>query len=264
MNLCFFLVHSSTGRAHCDAFLNNLCESFNSKLDDGRDTPIITCLEYIRTYIMKKLVTVDKAISKATGPLTPSATVTLDQIKNDAEEYIATFCGNGKYQVSGPWQDQCVVDVGQQVCSCRKWELTGMPCKHGVAAIWDMRKNDKHVGIPETYVHECYWLSTWKEMYSFKVNPINGKSMWEKSNCPTTLLPPKHRATIGRPKKKRKKSAVEFDELVRGSRVSRVQKSVHCTKCGNAGHNSRTCKGQRPTGSGHAQGKGKGKGKSKA
>ncbi|CAI9294792.1 unnamed protein product [Lactuca saligna] len=52
--------------------------------------------------------------------------------------------------VSGPWMDQYAVEVVQQTCSCRKWELNGMPCKHDVAAIWEMRKNSKDVRIPET------------------------------------------------------------------------------------------------------------------
>ena len=91
---------------------------------------------------------VDKEITKATGPLTPIATKILQKIKDEAEEYVASFCGNGKYQVSGPWQDQCVVNVNQQICSCKKWEITGMPCKHVVSAIWDMRKNNATIGIP--------------------------------------------------------------------------------------------------------------------
>ncbi|CAI9259612.1 unnamed protein product [Lactuca saligna] len=49
-----------TGRAHCDALTNNLCEAFNSKIEDGRDAPIINCIEFIREYIMKKIVKVDK------------------------------------------------------------------------------------------------------------------------------------------------------------------------------------------------------------
>ncbi|CAI9274077.1 unnamed protein product [Lactuca saligna] len=251
-------------RAHCDALTNNLCEAFNSKIEDGRDAPIINCIEFIREYIMKKIVKVDKEIQKVVGPLTPTATTILDNIKSKAEQYVATFCGAGKYQVAGPWQDQCIVDVGQQSCTCKRWELTGIPCKHGVAAIWDMGRNDKDVGIPESFVHPCYWLSSWKEMYSFKVSPINGRSMWEKSAIPTTLLPPKHRVPIGRPKKKRTISIVEKEDFVRGNTASRAHRSVTCTKCNNVGHNARTCKGQRPIvggGGGQSQVKGKGKGK---
>ncbi|CAI9293936.1 unnamed protein product [Lactuca saligna] len=252
-----------TGRAHSDVILNNLCETFNGKLNEGRDKPIITCLEFIREYLMKKIVNVEKAIGKCTSPLTPTTMQTLENIKK-AEDYRSVFCGNGKYQVSGPWMDQCAVDVVQQTCSCRKWELTGMPCKHGVATIWEMRKNSKDVGIPETWVHEVYWLKTWKQMYSFKIEPINGRSMWEKSVCPTTLVPPKHRVTIGRPKKKRRKSAYEIDDMVKGNSASRILQSVTCSKCNNIGHNARSCKGQKasaPSGSGGPGGSGKGKGK---
>lgn len=241
-----------TGRAHCDVLLNNMCESLNSKLVKGRDKPVITCLEFIREYIMKKLVIVQKTIDKAVGPLTPTATKTLDKIKSQAADYRAVFCGNGKYQVTGQAVDQFVVDMGQQSCTCNKWEITGIPCKHTIAAIWEMRLNNEEVGIPETWVHPTYWLKTWKEMYSFKVAPINGRSMWEKSPCPTKILPPKHHVPIGRPKKKRRRSATEGD----GDRVSTKTKSVKCSKCGNVGHNGRSCKGQTEGGS---QGGGVGK-----
>ncbi|CAI9286008.1 unnamed protein product [Lactuca saligna] len=250
-----------TGRAHSDVILNNLCETFNGKLNEGRDKPIITCLEFIREYLMKKIVNVEKAIGKCTGPLTPTAMQTLENIKKKAEDYRSVFCGNGKYQVSGPWMDQCAVDVVQQTCSCRKWELTGMPCKHAVATIWEMRKNSKDVGIPETWVHEVYWLKTWKQMYSFKIELINGRSMWEKSVWPTTLVPPKHRVTIGRPKKKRRKSAYEIDDMVKGNSASRILQSVTCSKCNNIGHNARSCKGQKASALSGSGGSGKGKGK---
>nr|KAJ0208196.1 hypothetical protein LSAT_V11C500275290 [Lactuca sativa] len=49
-----------TGRAVSDMLLNNLCEVFNSKLIDGRDKPLITCLEYIREYMMKRICNVTK------------------------------------------------------------------------------------------------------------------------------------------------------------------------------------------------------------
>ncbi|GJV54814.1 mutator type transposase [Tanacetum coccineum] len=49
-----------SGRAHCDVLLNNMCEVFNRQLIDGRDKPIITCLEFIREYLMKRIVNVQK------------------------------------------------------------------------------------------------------------------------------------------------------------------------------------------------------------
>ncbi|KAL4590636.1 hypothetical protein LXL04_003573 [Taraxacum kok-saghyz] len=47
---------------------------------------------------------------------------------------------------------------------------------------------------------------------------------------------------VGRPKKKRK---IGVDEaMLQTSNLSMRYVSVTCAKCGNMGHNSRTCKGQ--------------------
>ncbi|CAI9292371.1 unnamed protein product [Lactuca saligna] len=237
------------GRAHTDAMLNNMCESLNSKIVEGRDVPIITCLEYIREYLVKKIVTVQKEIDKAVGPLTPTATIWVEKLKKEASQLRSVFCGNGKYQVSKNLLEQFVVDMGQQTCSCRRWELIGIPCAHAIACMWEMLKNKEIDKIPEHWVHRTYWLETWKNMYSFTIHPINGRNMWEKSTCPTTLLPPKHHVPIGRPKKKRRRSAMEVEDLVKGNQLSRAQKSVTCSKCNKSGHNARTCKGQKAGGS---------------
>nr|GEX21214.1 hypothetical protein [Tanacetum cinerariifolium] len=72
------------GRAHCDVLLNNMCEVFNRQLVDERDKPIITCLEFIREYMMKRIVNVQKVISKSDGPLTPNATKVFNIIVKEA------------------------------------------------------------------------------------------------------------------------------------------------------------------------------------
>ncbi|GKF11681.1 mutator type transposase, partial [Tanacetum coccineum] len=197
--------------------LNNICEVFNRRLVDGRDAPIITCLEFVREYLMKRIVKVQQMIDKAKGPLTPAAAL-FQGITDEARFYKVIGCftikvlwnGDDQYQVTGPFNDQCVVDVKEKTCSCRKWELTGMPCKHAVAALWDRAGNKSDVGTPESWVHACYWLVTWKKVYSYKINPLNGKDLWKKHPCPNTLIPPKVHLQIGRPPKKRKKNADEL------------------------------------------------------
>ncbi|GJV99500.1 histidine-containing phosphotransfer protein 1-like protein [Tanacetum coccineum] len=47
-----------------------------------------------------------------------------------------TWNGGHKYGVVGPSGDQVVVDVHERTCSCRKWELTGMPC-------WEATQEEK-------------------------------------------------------------------------------------------------------------------------
>ncbi|KAL4570509.1 hypothetical protein LXL04_026165 [Taraxacum kok-saghyz] len=108
-----------SGRAHTDCLLNNLSEVFNSKIEDARDQPIITCLEYIREYLMKRLCVVQAAINKCETLLTPTATQLFEVIKKEAARYIAQYNGAWKYQVGCPWQDQYVVDLNDRSCTCR-------------------------------------------------------------------------------------------------------------------------------------------------
>ncbi|KAL4566123.1 hypothetical protein LXL04_030233 [Taraxacum kok-saghyz] len=104
-----------------------------------------------------------KAATASTVPQFSVAMEELRQLNNASFEWLkkippkhwarAVFCGNDKYQVSGHGLEQFVVDMKQKTCSCYRWELTGMPCKHTIAAIWDMRRNNEAVGIPENWVH---------------------------------------------------------------------------------------------------------------
>ncbi|GKD92400.1 hypothetical protein Tco_1372237 [Tanacetum coccineum] len=119
--------------------------------------------------------------------------------------------------------------------------------------------NDRATPPPETWVNPCYWLSTWKETYSHKIQPICGTNYWEKSTCPTTLLPPKHHVQVGRPKKKRKRSKHEDEPFVKDGKLSRKGRTITCQSCGNIGHNKATCKGQgrkATTGGNNAEGSG--------
>ena len=49
-----------------------------------------------------------------------------------------------------------MVNLNQKVCSCRKWEVYGIPCRYVVAYIHDMNDNGMDVGLPEDWVHESY------------------------------------------------------------------------------------------------------------
>ncbi|GJR32191.1 hypothetical protein Tco_1108423 [Tanacetum coccineum] len=66
-----------------------------------KDTPVITLLEYIREYYMKRIVNVQGVINKCTGPLSPTATRIM--------EIKVQWNGINKYQVSGSLGDQWLV-----------------------------------------------------------------------------------------------------------------------------------------------------------
>ncbi|GJU77103.1 heat stress transcription factor B-4-like protein [Tanacetum coccineum] len=99
------------GRAKSNLLLNNICEVFNGKIVGGRDKPVITLLEYIREYCMKRIVNVQSVIDKCTGPLTLTTTKIMKSIKKEAHFMKVQWNRAKKYQVSGSLGDQYVVDV---------------------------------------------------------------------------------------------------------------------------------------------------------
>ncbi|KAL4590635.1 hypothetical protein LXL04_003572 [Taraxacum kok-saghyz] len=106
-----------------------------------------------------------------------SETHLFEVIKKDAERYTTHYNGAAKYQVGCPWENQFVVNLNDNNCTCRTWEITD-------AAIWDMIANREDTTPMQEYVHPCYRTTTWRAMYFNKINPINGRSMWPKSDSP--------------------------------------------------------------------------------
>ncbi|GJX77088.1 transposase, MuDR, MULE transposase domain protein [Tanacetum coccineum] len=129
-----------------------------------------------------------------------------------------------KSKSSWCWFLQCLGDDidmhpnlnSTSVIDKRKRKLTGIPCKHDVAACWNMTLNDRAAPPPEAW----------------------------KFTCPTTLLPLKHHVRVGKPKKKRKRSKHDDEPFVKDGKLNKKGRIITCQSCENIGHNKATCKGQ--------------------
>ncbi|KAI3803313.1 hypothetical protein L1987_31463 [Smallanthus sonchifolius] len=113
-----------SGMAHSDVLLNNMCEVLNAKLVDGRDKPIITTLDYIREYLMKRIVNVLKVIDRSEGLLTPYATKQFEAIKKEATKYTVIWNGEGgrsqAYHASMQWQQYGTWQAMVKNVGCQK------------------------------------------------------------------------------------------------------------------------------------------------
>ncbi|PWA75620.1 transposase, mutator type [Artemisia annua] len=105
--------------------------------------------------------------------------------------------------------------------------------------------HDTHTCLQSRKVKRCtatFLSKTVEAMYMFKINPPNGPELWEKSNNLNTIIPPAPKPQIGRPPKKRRKSAAELSEgIVQGKKLSRAGKSITCSNCKGVGHNKKSC-----------------------
>ncbi|KAE8659225.1 hypothetical protein F3Y22_tig00116964pilonHSYRG00366 [Hibiscus syriacus] len=172
-------------------------EARNCIILEARDKPILTMMELIRTKIMRRIVCSYEAAEKINGPLCPNIQKKLNIIIDQVTRCWATHAGGLKYQVEYGPGNQHVVDMGSHSCSCRKWDLTGIPCIHSVAVI--QLHNDR----PEPYVHTCYHKSTQLAIYSNFICPVKGAKQWTSVTEMEPILPPELRRSPGRPTKKK-------------------------------------------------------------
>ncbi|KAK8628204.1 hypothetical protein V6N13_063914 [Hibiscus sabdariffa] len=203
-------------RSKCDMLLSNLSECFNKMILDARDKPILTLMEMVRTKMMQKITIKKEQTEKWTGILCPKIQEKVESAIQQCTRCWPTHAGGQKYQVSAGPLNQHAVDMEHHTCSCRKWDITGIPCIHVVLVM--VLRNER----PESYVHACYKTTTHQQIYQHFIQPVRGPKQWLHDITCESVIEPKLRRPPGRPKKQRVK---EPDEAQNKS-----------------GHNQRTCK----------------------
>lgn len=130
----------------------------------------------------------------------------------------------------------CSVNLQNKTCSCRVWDLTGIPCCHGVTAIQEARKN------PIDFVEKCYSKETYMQTYSYCLDVIRGEDFWEDVQGDEVLPPLIVKKLKGRPKKMRRREGwegvVSSDKKIR---VSYSGRKMHCGLCRKEGHKRDKC-----------------------
>ncbi|PWA41030.1 hypothetical protein CTI12_AA561450 [Artemisia annua] len=121
------------------------------------------------------------------------------------------------------------INLTNHTCSCRLWQLSGVPCIHAVAAYMHVSR-DADEGVSHWYSQEM-----WANAYQFSIRPVLGSLFWIRTNNDPPL-PPIVRKMPGRPRKARVKAPDENN-----SQVSRRGKQMRCSNCQTVGHNKTTC-----------------------
>ncbi|XP_075662560.1 uncharacterized protein LOC142632019 [Castanea sativa] len=152
----------------CDCLANNLSESLNAMILEARDKPILAMLEWIRVRLMTKQYKKMKDIAKYTGNVCSNIQDKLKKLKHESLPFSATPLGRFMYEVDNG-RERHVVDLVRKACSCRIWDLTRLPCKHGISVIV------KNLEKVEDCVHSCYLKETFVETYKEIIQPMLGQ-----------------------------------------------------------------------------------------
>ncbi|XP_058759381.1 uncharacterized protein LOC131632657 [Vicia villosa] len=191
----------------------------------------------IKHYITVRISTQKEKLSRYKGAISPNIQQILEKTMREAERWTATWHSDDDFSIFGVSNsdETYIVNLLQKTCACRKWDLTRIPCCHAITYIWFNKKE------PEDYVSSFYRKSTVMATYSHIIMPTNGPQLWP-TNVTQPINPLVMRRSIGRPKKNRIKAN---DEPRNRKTLPRSLQTVKCKKCGNFGHNKRTCKGKR-------------------
>lgn len=130
------------------------------------------------------------------------------------------------YQVYDNYRTH-IVRITEGSCTCRKWQLSGLPCGHAIAV-------GKDLGLSDCSQMARHWFkkTTLKATYDPLIFPIGEVSSWETPNNIQVVEPPvMDRRPAGRPKNR---------ERIRSK--GEAPRQISCGRCGVVGHNRATCK----------------------
>ncbi|XP_021724262.1 uncharacterized protein LOC110691614 [Chenopodium quinoa] len=157
------------------------------------------------------------------------------QAKLEKEKHKASYCDvqPSTYQLFNVTNDldQLVVNLQEKTCSCRKWEMVGIPCCHAVACIFFMNKE------AEDYVDRCYTREAYLQAYAGSIPPLEGERFWPKVQC--SLDPPPIKIGPGRIRKNRIRDP--FENPKKPGCLTKTGVEMTCSLCKHKGHNKRRC-----------------------
>ncbi|XP_022642548.1 uncharacterized protein LOC111242617 [Vigna radiata var. radiata] len=219
--------------SQCDTLVNNMSEAFNNVLVDSRSKPIISMLEDIRVYIMKRWAANKTKMTQYHASICPKVWNRFQKESSLGRYWLPRWSREKLFEVMhiSEFGNQFVVNVDTMDYTCRKWAINGIPCAHAITSM-------KFVTInAEDYITHWFRKSTYEETYNSIIYPINGQHIWEVTPY-SDILPPKKKRMPGRPKKKQR---LEDWELKKND--SELRKGGQRKKCGickELGHNKNT------------------------
>ncbi|CAH9105143.1 unnamed protein product [Cuscuta europaea] len=207
-----------------------MAETFNGYIINARTKHLIFMMEDFRSALMQRIVLKRQQMQLSHQSICPRIQAKLEKEKDEAVNCAAVPSSTMVFQVTHR-MDNVMVYLASHTCTCRKWDLTGIPCCHVVSCIFFLHQ------APEDYVHECYKKDTYMKIYSGCIPSCPGERHWPRIEAP--LDPPPIKIGPGRPRKNRIKDPHEDPK--RPGKLSKHDMEMTCSICKSKQHNKRKC-----------------------
>ncbi|WCJ32828.1 hypothetical protein M5689_014228 [Euphorbia peplus] len=215
--------HSFTNRSL--AMASNIAEFMNAINKAATELPITCLFEHLRGLTQEwSVINRLAANSTFTRMLKRHEDMLKDshikshrfEVEESSHDEYTVFVGENRY----------IVNMATKTCTCNRFQVDEIPCEHASAVI-----HKKHLD-PYEFCSGYYTKESMLNTYEGTVFPVPKQDTWEvpAEVKDRIVLPPSCRIRSGRPRKRIVKSVWE----------SKSQNS--CSRCGNKGHNRKTCK----------------------
>ncbi|PHU22950.1 hypothetical protein BC332_08057 [Capsicum chinense] len=202
----------------CDVVENNMCETFKSWILISRHKSIIIMLEDIRRKIMTRTVDMIKFANTWIYDFAPMARLILEDNKERARAYKVLLNADVRFEI-GEGEFRHTVDLSSSICSCRTWQLRGIPFQHAICALYHVEQE------PEPYVEHWYKKKTFIKAYNHFIQIISNMKMWPETNN-SKIEPPEPKKMPDRPARNRKRVCADT------RKVRSLKAAATSTSCG--------------------------------
>ncbi|XP_048611751.1 uncharacterized protein LOC106373972 [Brassica napus] len=217
-----------------DIRTTNPAESINSALRSPREYPVIPLLDSIKEMLTRWFFERRTRSRKHTKPLTIAIEKKIDRRINKGKMFLVQPVNVHHFLVRGDTID-CLVDLDRRTCSCGKYDLLKIPCRHAIKAGLTVGR------APSSLTDFMFTTSNWRTAYEETINPIGvPEDSWVVPDTVrnASVLAPESRRGAGR---RRKRMYETVEDKLRSSQGAQEKKRHRCSRCGEENHNRATC-----------------------
>ncbi|XP_070008222.1 uncharacterized protein [Nicotiana sylvestris] len=136
-----------------------------------RHKSIITMLEDIRVKVMERKTTMREFATRWISDVSPMAMRYIEEQSQYVVKHEFKWNGDTGYEIQhGVYKH--IIDFSNNTCTCRSWQLKGIPFSHAICAMFFKRFE------PDDYVTHWYKKETYLKAFSCYIQPITNMEMW--------------------------------------------------------------------------------------
>lgn len=199
-------------------------DKFNDWVSTRYEPSVLQTVDILRCKLMELMYSRRESCNTWTEVLVPSANQKVQEDMIKARSLGVVCSTSSIFEVND--ESTNIINTETKECTCRRWQMTGLPCMHALAAM------EYTNGCIDDYCSKYFLTECYRLAYSLSINPIpdaGRPTSTDPFHSPSTCSP-RTRRMAGRPKEKPTETRIV------------IKRALHCSKCQGLGHNKKTCK----------------------